>query len=129
MKENMRITYHQEGAFLYPDLTIGGEDKTIGRDEKEQRMFGKYGLLRKTYLKKHRPALYQELLFSGELNEHLADIDEAATDMFIRLTDQMAKAQGITEALKAEDMLLWIQKMNAVREQADEIVLREFVYG
>ena len=128
MKENMRITYHQEGAFLYPDLTIGGEDKTIGRDEKEQRMIGKYGLLRKTYLKNHRPALYQELLFNGKLNEHLADIDEAATDWFIQLTDQMAKAQGITEALKAEDMLLWIQRMNAVREQADEIVLREMVY-
>ena len=62
------------------------------------------------------------------LNE-LADIDEAATDRFIRLTDQLAKAQGITEALKAENMLLWIQRMNAVREQTDEIVLREFVYA
>jgi len=66
---------------------------------------------------------------SGKLTDYLADIDEAATDRFIQLTDQLAKAQGITEALKAENMLLWIQRMNAVREQADEIVLREFVYA
>ena len=71
---------------------------------------------------------YQELLFNGKLTDRLAVIDEAATDRFIRLTDQLAKAQGITEALKAKNMLLWIQRMNAVREQADEIVLRELVY-
>ena len=121
MKESMKVTYHKEGQFLYPDLVISGEDK-------EPRMICKYGLLRKTFLKNHRPAQYQSLLFDGKLNDHLADIDEAATDMFTRLTDQLAKAQGITEALKAEDMLLWIQRMNAVREQADEIVLREVVY-
>ena len=91
-------------------------------------MIGKYGLLRKTYLKNHRPAKCEELLFNGKLNDHLADIDEAATERFIRLTDQLAKIQGITEELKAENMLLWIQRMNAVREQADEIVLRELVY-
>ena len=67
-------------------------------------------------------------MLDGKLNDHLADIDEAATNMFTRLADQMAKAQGITEALRAENMLLWIQRMNAVREQADEIVLRELVY-
>ena len=121
MKANMKVTYHKEGHALYPDLAIGSEGK-------EPRTVGKYGLLRKTYLKNHRPARYQELLFSGELNDHLADIDEAATDRFIWLTDELAKAQGITEALKAENMLLWIQRMNAVREQADEIVLRELVY-
>ena len=122
MTENVKIAYHQDGQFLFPDLAIDESGK-------RPRPVGKYGLLRKTYLKNHRPALYQELLFSGELTNYLADIDEAATDMFIRLTDQMAKAQGITEALKAEDMLLWIQQMNTVREQADEIVLREFVYA
>lgn len=122
MKESMMLTYHQDGRFLFHDLTIGSESK-------EPRMIGKYGLLRKTYLKNHRPAQYQELLFNGKLTDHLADIDEAATDRFNRLTDQLAKAQGITEALKAENMLLWIQRMNAVREQADEIVLREFVYA
>ena len=121
MKENTKVTYHKEGQFLYPDLTISGEGKG-------PRTVGKYGLRRKTYLKNHRPALYQSLLLDGKLNDHLADIDEAATDRFIRLTDRLAKAQGITEALKAEDMLLWIQRMNAVREQADEIVLRELVY-
>ena len=122
MKENMKITYHQDGQYLFPDLTIGNEDKA-------SRTVGKYGLLRKTYLKNHRPALYQSLLIDGKLNDHLADVDEAATGRFMRLMDQMAKVQGITEALKAENMLLWIQRMNAVREQADEIVLREFVYA
>ena len=122
MKENMKVTYHKEGQALYPDLAIGNEGK-------ETRTVGKYGLLRKTYLKNHCPAQYQELLLSGKLNDHLADIDEAATDRFIRLADRLAKVQGITEALKAENMLFWIQRMNAVREQADEIVLREFVYA
>ena len=121
MKENMKITYHKEGQFLFPDLTIE-------ESSQNPRTVGKYGLLRKTYLKNYRPAQYQELLFNGKLTDHLADIDEAATDRFIRLTDQLAKVQGITEALKTENMLLWIQRMNAVREQADEIVLRELVY-
>ena len=67
-------------------------------------------------------------MLNGKLNDHLADVDEAATERFIRLTEWMAKAQGITEGLKAENMLLWIQRMNAVQEQADEIVLRELVY-
>ena len=121
MKEDMKVTYHQDERFLFPDLTIG-------ESSQNPRTVGKYGLLRKTYLKNHRPAQYQELLFNGKLNDHLADIDEAATDRFNRLTDQLAKAQGITEALKAENMLLWIQRMNAVRDQADEIVLRKLVY-
>ena len=121
MKENMKVTYHKKSQTLYPEMAIGNEDK-------ETRTVGKYGLLRKTYLKNYRPAQYQELLFNGKLTDHLADIDEAATDRFIRLTDQLAKVQGITEALKTENMLLWIQRMNAVREQADEIVLRELVY-
>ena len=121
MKENMNITYHQDERFLFPDLTIE-------ESSQNPRTVGKYGLLRKTYLKNHRPAQYEELLFNGRLADHLADIDEAATERFIRLTDQLAKAQGITEALKAENMLLWIQRMNAVRDQADEIVLRKLVY-
>ena len=121
MKENMKVTYHKKSQTLYPEMAIGNEDK-------EPRTVGKYGLLRKTYLKNYRPAQYQELLFNGKLTDHLADIDEAATDRFIRLTDQLAKTQGITEELKAENMLVWIQRMNAVREQADEIVLRELVY-
>ena len=121
MKENMNITYHQDERFLFPDLTIE-------ESSQNPRTVGKYGLLRKTYLKNHRPAQYEELLFNGRLADHLADIDEAATERVIRLTDQMAKAQGITETLKAKNMLLWIQRMNAVREQADEIVLRELVY-
>ncbi len=121
MKEDMKVTYHPDGRFLFPDLTIGSESK-------EPWMIGKYGLLRKTYLKNHRPGQYQELLFNGKLTDHLADIDEAATDRFIQLTDELAKVQDITETLKAENMLLWIQRMNAVREQADELVLRELVY-
>ena len=121
MKEDMKVTYHQDERFLFPDLTIR-------ESSQNPRTVGKYGLVRKTYLKNHRPAQYEELLFNGRLVDHLADIDAAATDRFVRLTDQLAKVQGITEGLKAENMLLWIQRMNAVRDQADEIVLRELVY-
>ena len=121
MKEDMKVTYHKEGRFLFPNLAIV-------ESSQNPRRVGKYGLLRKTYLKSHRPAQYQELLFNGKLTDHLADIDEAAMERFIRLTDQMMKAQGITEALKVENMLLWIQRMNALRKQADEIVLQELVY-
>ena len=99
MKENMKVTYHKKSQTLYPEMAIGNEDK-------EPRTVGKYGLVRKTYLKNHRPAQYEELLFNGRLADHLADIDEAATERFIRLTDHLAKAQGITEPLKPENMLM-----------------------
>ena len=121
MKEDMKVTYHQDERFLVPDLTIE-------ESSQNPRTVGKYGLLRKTYLKNHRPAAYQELLLNGKLNDHLADIDEAATERFIRLTDQLAKAQGITEALKAEDQMEWVRRMNRVRNAVEEIVLAEVIY-
>ena len=86
------------------------------------RPIGIWGIRRKDYLKEHRIGLYTELLLTDTLNDHLAEINEQAEAMFDHLTEQMAKAQGITEQLKEENQLLWAAKMNMVKEQAAEIV-------
>ena len=109
----MKLQYVRKGDYLYPNLTI----KTT-----ETRSIGIWGIRRKDYLKEHRIGLYTELLFNGKLDSHLADIDEQAEAMFERLIEQMTKAEGITEQLKETNQLLWIAKMNMVRERASEIV-------
>lgn len=106
------ITYIRKDDYLYPALIYTTSDRPIGI----------WGIRRKDYLKEHRPGLYTELLLTGTLNDHLADINEQAEAMFDRLIDQMAKTQGITEQLKEENQLLWDAKMNMVKEQATEIV-------
>lgn len=112
------ITYVRKGDYLYPNLTI---------ESTETRPIGIWGVRRRDYLKAHRIGTYTELLFSGTLDSHLADIDEQAEAKFDRLTEQMAKAEEITELLKEDNQLLWIAKMNAVRERAAEIVNRELI--
>lgn len=80
------------------------------------------------YLKQHRKTVYTNLLTSGKLNGYLADLNEQAEDMFSRLVKEFAKKEGITEKLKAEDQMLWVQRMNAVRETATEIVNNDLIY-
>ena len=92
-------------------------------------MLGKYGRLRKGYLKEHRQFLYQEYLLYGRLNEHLGEIDEKAYEAFNRLVDRMAKDEDVTEWLKAEDQILWVQKMNGIYDRANEIILKEYIYN
>ena len=89
----------------------------------------KYGRMRERYLKEHRKILYFNLLTSGKLNEHLAEIDTSARDMAEYLIKEMARKQGVTEELKARDMLRWVGKMNNIRACADEIVLNDIVYS
>ena len=111
------ITYIRKGDYLYPALVYTTSDRPIGI----------WGIRRKDYLKEHRPGLYTELLLTGTLNDHLADINEQAEAMFDRLIDQMAKTQGITERLKEENQLSWIVEINAVYERATEIVNHELI--
>ena len=112
-------TYTQVGDYLLPNLII---------DETEQQPIGKYGRMRKRYLKEHRPILSSNLLLSGKLDQHLAEIDHACVEGIDLLTRQMADQKGVTEALKATDQMEWVRRMNNIQNRAEEIVLNELVY-
>ena len=117
--ELMGGTYTRVGDYLLPNLTI---------DESEQQPIGKYGRMRKRYLKEHRPVLYTNLLVTGNLDQHLAEIDEACKERMELLTRQMASQEGVTEALKVSDQMEWVHGMNSIRSRAEEIVLHELIY-
>ena len=112
-------TYTQVGDVLLPDLSIG---------EAEQRTIGKYGRMRKSYLKEKHSAIFSELLLSGKLYPHLLEIDEACEGRMELLVLQTAKQEGVTEALKAANQMEWVRCMNSIRSRAEEIVLHELVY-
>lgn len=99
-----------------------------GDEEPEERLIGIWGQRHLRYLKQHRKAVYSELLTSGKLNDYLADLNEQAEDMFLRLVNELAEKNGITETLKAENQMLWVRRMNAVRETATEIINNELIY-
>ena len=117
--EEMGGTYTQVGDFLLPNLYI---------ESREEYHIGKYGRMRKRYLKEHRPVLYSNMLLEEKLFQHLAEIDEACEERMELLTRQMAKQEGVTEALKASDQMEWVRHMNSIRNRAEEIVLSELVY-
>ena len=104
---------------------IAGDDEP----EEEQKPIGIWGQRHLRYLKNHRKVLYANLLTSGKLNNFLANIDRQAEEMFERLVMQMAAAEGITEQLKAADQMVWISKMNNIRNRATEIVNTEIIYS
>ena len=112
-------TYTQAGDVLLPNLTIG---------EDEQRSIGKYGRMRKRYLKEQHSVLYSELVLSGKLYPHLLEIDEACDGRMELLTCQLAEQEGVTEALKAANQMEWVRRMNSISNRAEEIVLHELVY-
>ena len=112
-------TYRQVGDYLLPNLTI---------DESEQQAIGKYGRMRKRYLKEYRPVLYTNLLTTGKLDQHLAEIDNACEERMELLTRQMSSQEGVTEALKAADQMEWVRCMNSIRNRVEEIVLHELVF-
>lgn len=112
-------TYSQVGDYLMPDLVSV---------ETEQRQIGKYGHMRKIYLKEHRPVLFTNLTVTGKLYQHLAEIDQACEDRMELITRQMAKQEGVSEALKAANQLEWVRRMNSIRNRAEEIVLNELIY-
>ena len=113
-------TYTQVGDVLIPNLSIG---------EAEQRPIGKYGRMRKRYLKEQHPAIFSKLLLSGKLYPHLMEIDEACEGRIELLVLQMAKREGVTEALKAADQMAWVRRMTSIHNRAEEIALRELVYS
>ena len=114
----MEITYSKCGDVYLPDLKIEDGAMTIG----------KYGRMRKRYLKEHRPALYSNLLLADELFRHLAEIDRACEDRMELIIRQIKETEGVTEALKAADQMEWVRRMNNVRSRAEEIMLHELVY-
>jgi hypothetical protein len=117
--EQMGGTYTQIGDYLIPNLKIGKPD---------QSPLGKYGRMRKCYLKDHRRALYTNLLVTGKLGKHLAQIDEACEERMDLLIRQMAKQESVTESLKASDQMEWVRRMNSIRSRAEEIILQELVF-
>ena len=113
----MNLTYEKCGDYLIPNL--------IPEPEGELR---KFGLMRRSYLENHRRGIYSGLLLSGKLKEHLLMIQEQAETRFDLLVEQMAKREGVTEQLKAQDQMPWVRKMNSIRARAEEIVVTELVY-
>ena len=116
----MEITYHWEGDHLIPDLKLSD---TI------EYQIGKYGRMRKRFLEENHRGIYSYMLLSETLWKHLAEIDEECNEMMDRLVRQMAKNEGVTEQLKSDDWLLWIQKTNSIRSRAEEIVLHDLIYS
>ena len=115
-KNGMSYTLH--GDYYLPDLVLREEEPT----------YGKYGMLRKQFLKEHRPIRYQNLLLSGKLTAHLNQIDQEVTEQVEVLMKQMAEKQGVNENLKRQDQMKWVGLMNKVKASAEEIVLKERVY-
>ena len=115
---NMELTYTMQGDYLIPDLTVPEGPK-----------LGKYGTLRRTFLRKHRDGIYTGMLLNGTLNSHLEEVDRQANEMMERLTRQMAEKQGVTERLKAEDQMRWVQMMNSIRHSAEEVILNDLIYA
>ena len=113
----LNLSYHQEGDYLLPDL-LPPESPCIGI----------WGLRRRNYLQKHHNGIYTGLLLSGKLNAHLEEVDRQAEEMLFQLVKQMAKDEGVEEALKRRDQLDWVQRMNSIRNRAEEGVLNEIIY-
>lgn len=113
-------TYTQVGDYMLPDLLPAEEEKEVN--------IGVWGMRHKRYLKQNHKVLYYNLLTSGKLNSYLADIEQQSQDFFLRLVKDLAEKENVTEELKATDMMLWVQRMNNIRNRATEIVNAEIIY-
>ena len=118
--EQMGGTYTQAGDYLLPNLTI---------PEEEQKPIGIWGQRHARHLKQHHKILYYNLLTSGKLNAHLAEIDRQAEEMFFRLVKQMAEREGVTEQLKAQNQMEWVGRMNNIRNGVAEIIYAEIIFS
>ena len=117
--ESNGLWYELQGDYYIPCLILS---------EEETQPIGLWGQRHKQYLKEHRYIVYTTMLIDGTLNRYLADINQQAEQMFHRLIDEMAQKQGVTEQLKAENQMEWVQQMNACKAQAEEIVKFELIY-
>ena len=116
--ESNGLSYTLHGDYYLLDLAVKEEEPT----------YGKYGMLRKQFLKEHKPARYQYLLMTGELTVHLNQVDRDAREQVESLMKQMAEKQGVTEQLKMQDQMRWVGLMNNIKACAEEIVLKDIVY-
>ena len=116
----MKLTYHRCGDYLLPDL---------GLTEEEQQPLGKYGMMRMNYLKEHRPILFNRLLLTGKLMEHLHEIDRTANERLDHMIPLMKEQEGVTEQLKAVDQLGWVARMNSIKHRVEETIMDELIYA
>ena len=114
------LTYTMNGDYQIPDLKL---------TEQPEKPLGKYGRMRKAYLKEHRPLIYNQLLLTEKLYPHLIEIDETAQSRLEQMMPQLAKDAGATEQLKASDPMRWVGLMNTLKAQAEEIILNELVFS
>ena len=119
--EKTGISYTLHGDYYLPDIVLTNDPET--------RQIGIYGERHRRFLKAHQRVVYTELLISGKLHTYLADIDEQAQARFELLMKQMAEKESVTEELKAENQMLWVQRMNSIRNRAMEIVNSEIIYA
>ena len=122
MENKMNINdmnYVLAGDYYIPDLKLPNEERTIG----------KYGRMHRDYLKEHKPIRFNDLVLEGQLWTYLADLDEQAQSRLQMIIRQMQEAESVTEELKASDQLAWVRAMNSIHNRAEEIILRELIYG
>ena len=115
----MNISYNKKGDYLLPNLIL---------KDKEQFNIGKYGLLRLEYIKKYKLGLYFDLLVNDNLNEYLHNIDTTIMEKVQKLITKLAEKENINEQLKENNQMLWVSKMNNIKNIAEEIILREYIY-
>ena len=113
------LTYTQNGDYLIPDLSLSETEQPIG----------KYGRMRKNYLKEHRPVLWNRLILSEKLYPHLLEIEQAAQSRLSMMMPELMKSAGVTEQMKASDPMKWTGLMNSLKAQAEEIILNELIYN
>ena len=118
--ESNGLWYELIGDYYIPILTLSSD---------EQRPLGKWGRMHRDYIKEHRPILFNDLVLGGQLWTYLADLNEQAQERLSLIIDQMKVSEGVTEELKAAGQMAWIGAMNSICNRAEEIVLREMIYG
>ena len=116
----MELNYRQNGDYLIPDIKM---------DEQPTEVIGKYGRMRKAFLKEHRSGTYNALLLRNRLTEHLLEIDRTAREQVEQTMAQMAQVEGVTEKLKAENQMLWVQRMSDIRQRAEETILNDLIHA
>lgn len=116
--ETMGGKYRQEGDYLLPNLEVPESPKV-----------GVWGESRRQYLRKHQRTLYTAMMLSDTLNTHLEEVDQSATELYNRITSQLAEQEGVTEQIKATDPMEWVQQMNSIRNRAAEIVRKELIFA
>ena len=114
----MNLTYTMQGDYRLPNLALP-----------EAPQIGKYGMLRQTFLRSHREAIYTGMLLMGTLNRHLEEIDKRASEMMNLLVSQMKQTEGVTEKLKASDQMEWVRRMNSIQLRAEEAVMSDLIYS